>query len=77
MLDQLRNDAFEDVGVTLNQIQPGLAFALSSARCHDAEARIRGRGVIRAGINLRVLQKRAAVLQIHHLPLQLVRHHVD
>lgn len=77
VLDQLGYDALEDVGVALHEVQPGLALALPRPRRHDADARA-GRGrVVRARVYLGVLEEGAAVLEVHHLALELVGHHVD
>lgn len=59
---QLGNNLFENIRISLNEIEPRLALLLTSTGCHYAHARIRSYGVIRARVDFRVPQERAAVL---------------
>jgi hypothetical protein len=77
VLHQVGHDALEDVGVALDQVQSGLALALTRPRRYYADARV-GRGrVISACVYSRVREEGAAVLQVQHLALQLLPHHID
>lgn len=59
---QLGNNLFENIRISLNEIEPRLALLLTSTGCHYAHARIRSYRVIRARVDFRVPQERAAVL---------------
>lgn len=59
---QLGNNLFEDIRISLNKIEPRLAFLLTSAGGHYAHARIRRYGIIRARVDFRVPQERTTVL---------------
>lgn len=58
MLYELWYDKLEDVGVTLDQIETRFAFLLPSAGRHDAQFRVGGDGVVRAGLDLGVAHER-------------------
>lgn len=46
VLDQLRNDSLQDVGVALHQIQTALTSTLTGTSCHDAQAGSSGDGKV-------------------------------
>jgi len=44
--DDLRDDVFEDVDVSLDEVQPALSLLLTDSGCHHHDAGVRCHGVV-------------------------------
>lgn len=62
VLNQLRDDALEDVGVPLDEREASLAFSLAGAGGDDAHARGRRHSIVCAGVDLDVPGRRTEVI---------------
>jgi hypothetical protein len=76
LLRQRRHDLAEQRHVPLEQVEPRLALDLPRPGRHDDQVRAPGHGHVGAGHEARARQERRRVLQVQHLPAELVRDRV-
>uniref|UniRef100_J3L8S8 Uncharacterized protein n=1 Tax=Oryza brachyantha TaxID=4533 RepID=J3L8S8_ORYBR len=76
VLRQRRHDLPEQRHVPLQQVQPRLAGDLPRAGRHDGQVRPPRHGHVGVGDEAHARQERRRVLQVKHLPAQLVRQRV-